>query len=49
MLGEHLIGQIDDAGYLRRDLDSIVNDLAFTEFNGGERGAGEGSKCHSNS
>ena len=31
MLGEHLIGQIDDAGYLRRDLDSIVNDLAFTQ------------------
>jgi RNA polymerase sigma-54 factor len=31
MLGEHLIGQIDDAGYLRRDLESIVNDLAFTQ------------------
>ncbi|HIK67570.1 MAG TPA: RNA polymerase sigma-54 factor [Flavobacteriales bacterium] len=31
MLGEHLIGQLDDAGYLRRDLDSIVNDLAFTQ------------------
>ena len=31
MLGEHLIGQIDEAGYLRRDLDSIVNDLAFTQ------------------
>jgi RNA polymerase sigma-54 factor len=31
MLGVHLIGQIDDAGYLRRDLDSIVNDLAFTQ------------------
>ncbi len=30
-LGEHLIGQIDDAGYLRRDLESIVNDLAFTQ------------------
>ena len=30
MLGEHIIGQLDDAGYLRRDLDSIVNDLAFT-------------------
>ena len=31
MLGEYLIGQIDDAGYLRRDLQSIVNDLAFTQ------------------
>ena len=31
MLGEHLIGQIDDAGYFRRDLESIVNDLAFTQ------------------
>ena len=30
-LGEHLIGQLDEAGYLRRDLDSIVNDLAFTQ------------------
>ncbi len=31
MLGEHLIGQLDEAGYLRRDLNSIVNDLAFTQ------------------
>ncbi len=31
MLGEHIIGQLDDAGYLRRDLESIVNDLAFTQ------------------
>ncbi|MBM56048.1 MAG: RNA polymerase sigma-54 factor [Euryarchaeota archaeon] len=31
MLGEHLIGQLDEAGYLRRDLESIVNDLAFTQ------------------
>ena len=31
MLGQHLIGQLDDAGYLRRDLESIVNDLAFTQ------------------
>jgi RNA polymerase sigma-54 factor len=30
-MAEHLIGNLDDAGYLRRDLDSIVNDLAFTE------------------
>jgi len=31
MLGEHIIGQLDDSGYLRRDLESIVNDLAFTQ------------------
>ena len=31
MLSEHIIGQLDDAGYLRRDLESIVNDLAFTQ------------------
>jgi len=30
-LAEHLIGHLDDDGYLRRDLDSIVNDLAFTQ------------------
>lgn len=30
-LGEHLIGHLDDDGYLRRDLASIVNDLAFTQ------------------
>lgn len=30
-LAEHIIGNLDDAGYLRRDLESIVNDLAFTE------------------
>ncbi len=29
-LGIHLIGNLDEDGYLRRDLDSIVNDLAFT-------------------
>ncbi len=29
-LAEHLIGSLDDDGYLRRDLDSIVDDLAFT-------------------
>lgn len=29
-LGEHLIGNLDEDGYLRRDLESIVNDLAFT-------------------
>ena len=30
LLGETLIGNLDEDGYLRRDLDSIVNDLAFT-------------------
>lgn len=30
MLGEHIIGNLDEDGYLRRELDSIVNDLAFT-------------------
>ena len=31
LLGEHLIGNLDEDGYLRRDLDAIVNDLAFTQ------------------
>ena len=30
-LSEHIIGNLDESGYLRRDLESIVNDLAFTE------------------
>ncbi len=30
LLGEHLIGNLDEDGYLRRGLDEIVNDLAFT-------------------
>ena len=29
--GEHLIGHLEDDGYLRRELESIVNDLAFTQ------------------
>lgn len=29
-LAEHLIGSLDDDGYLRRDLDSVADDLAFT-------------------
>ena len=29
-LGMHLIGNLDEDGYLRRELDAIVNDLAFT-------------------
>ena len=27
----HLVGSLDDDGYLRRDLSAIVNDLAFTQ------------------
>jgi RNA polymerase sigma-54 factor len=30
-MAAHVLGNLDDSGYLRRDLDSIVNDLAFTE------------------
>lgn len=30
MLGGQLIGNLDEDGYLRRELDQIVNDLAFT-------------------
>lgn len=29
-LAEYLIGNLDEAGYLRRDLPAVVNDLAFT-------------------
>jgi RNA polymerase sigma-54 factor len=31
ILAEQLIGSLDDDGYLRRNLESIVNDLAFTK------------------
>ena len=31
ILGEFLIGNIDDAGYIRRDLLSIADDLAFSQ------------------
>jgi RNA polymerase sigma-54 factor len=31
LLGEQIIGSLDDDGYLRRKLESIVNDLAFTK------------------
>ncbi len=31
VIAETLIGNLDDAGYLRRDLQAIVNDLAFTQ------------------
>jgi len=30
-IAEYIIGNIDDIGYLRRDLDAIVDDLAFTQ------------------
>lgn len=30
-LAKHLIGSLDESGYLRRKLDAIVDDLAFTE------------------
>ncbi len=30
LLAEYIIGNIDEDGYLRRDLDSIVDDLAFS-------------------
>ncbi|HQV01792.1 MAG TPA: RNA polymerase factor sigma-54, partial [Bacteroidia bacterium] len=30
-IAEHLIGSIDDDGYIRRDLAAISNDLAFTQ------------------
>ncbi len=31
MLAQYLIGSLDDAGYLRRELESIVDDLAFSQ------------------
>jgi len=31
ILAENIIGNLDDSGYLRRDLASMVNDLAFTQ------------------
>ncbi len=30
IIAKHLIGNLDDAGYLRRDLTSIVDDIAFS-------------------
>ncbi|HCQ30573.1 MAG TPA: RNA polymerase sigma-54 factor, partial [Flavobacteriales bacterium] len=30
-IAHYLIGSLDDAGYLRRDINSIVDDLAFTQ------------------
>ncbi len=31
LLTEYLIGSLDEAGYLRRDIDAIVDDLAFSQ------------------
>jgi RNA polymerase sigma-54 factor len=31
ILGEYILGNIDEDGYLRRDLDNIVDDLAFIQ------------------
>ena len=31
-IGAHLIGSIEEDGYIRRDLEAIVNDLAFTQY-----------------
>ncbi|MDG2425142.1 MAG: RNA polymerase factor sigma-54 [Flavobacteriales bacterium] len=31
MLAEHLIGNLDESGYLRRDLYAVTNDLAFSQ------------------
>lgn len=31
LLAQHLIGSLDDDGYLRRNLEAIVDDLAFTQ------------------
>jgi RNA polymerase sigma-54 factor len=30
-IATHLIGSLDEAGYLRRELDAVVDDLAFTQ------------------
>jgi RNA polymerase sigma-54 factor len=31
LIGQHLIGSLDDDGYIRRDLNAIADDLAFTQ------------------
>ncbi len=31
IIGEYIIGNLDDSGYLHRDIDSMVDDLAFTQ------------------
>ena len=30
-IAKHLIGNVDDDGYLRRDLDAVIDDLAFSQ------------------
>lgn len=31
IIGEYIIGNLDDSGYLHRDVDSMIDDLAFTQ------------------
>ncbi len=31
IIAEHLVGSLDDDGYLRRELEAIIDDLAFTQ------------------
>ena len=31
LIADHIIGSLDDSGYLSRDIDSLVDDLAFTQ------------------
>jgi RNA polymerase sigma-54 factor len=31
IIADHIVGSIDDSGYLRRDIDAMVDDLAFTQ------------------
>ena len=31
-IGKHLIGSLEGDGYIRRDLEAIVNDLSFTQY-----------------
>ena len=31
-IGQHLLGSLESDGYIRRDLEAIVNDLAFTQY-----------------
>lgn len=31
LVADHLIGSLDESGYLRRDIEAIVDDLAFTQ------------------
>ncbi len=31
IIGQHIIGNLDDSGYLHRNIDSMIDDLAFTQ------------------